>query len=82
MEFTLRGLPGQITQGCLRKPVQEGVSKGEEDARRLTALQAGHPPNGRKGVWGVARPQGVEGLGMARPGETLGRPWIPLPVRA
>jgi hypothetical protein len=37
---------------------------------------------GRKAVWGVARPQGVEGLGMAGPHETLGSPWIPLPVRA
>jgi hypothetical protein len=50
------------------RPVRRGVSKGEED--------------GCKAVWGVARPQGVYGLGMAGPYETLGRPWIPLPVRA
>jgi hypothetical protein len=43
-------------------------------------------PRGKKkkptAVWGVARPQGVEGSGMAGPGETLRSPWIPLPVRA
>jgi hypothetical protein len=49
---------------------------------RPPALQAGHPPNGLKAIWEVARPQGVEGSGMAGPGETLGSPWIPLPVRA
>jgi hypothetical protein len=41
------------------RPVREGVSKGEEDGRRLPALWEGHPPNGRKAVWGMARPQGV-----------------------
>jgi hypothetical protein len=51
------------------RPVREGVSKGEEDGRR--------PP-----VLPVARPQGIEGWGMAGQGETLGSPWIPLPVRA
>jgi hypothetical protein len=39
-------------------------------------------PNGRNAVLGVARPQGVEGLGMAGRGETLGSPWILLPVGA
>jgi hypothetical protein len=28
------------------RPVRDGVSKGEEDGRRPTALRAGHPPNG------------------------------------
>jgi hypothetical protein len=28
----------------------------------------------------VACPQGVEGLGMAGPGETLGSPWPPLAI--
>jgi hypothetical protein len=37
---------------------------------------------GTEAVWGVARPQGVEGSGMAGPHETLESPWIPLPVRA
>jgi hypothetical protein len=41
------------------RPVREGVSKGEVDGRRLPALWASHPPNGRKAVWGVAHPQGV-----------------------
>jgi hypothetical protein len=30
----------------------------------------------------MARPQGLEGLGMADLGETLGSPWIPLAIRA
>jgi hypothetical protein len=34
---------------------------------------------GEEDVWGVVCPQGVEGSGMAGPGETLGSPWIPLP---
>jgi hypothetical protein len=41
------------------RAVREGVSKGEEDGRRPPALRAGHPPNGRKAIWGVACPQGV-----------------------
>jgi hypothetical protein len=44
------------------RPVREGVSKGEEDGRRMPALQ------------------GVEGSGVAGPGETLGSLWIALPV--
>jgi hypothetical protein len=64
------------------RPVREVVSKGEEDGRRSPTLRAGHPPNGRKTIWGVAHLQGVEGLSMAGAGETLGSPWIPLPVRA
>jgi hypothetical protein len=64
------------------RPVREGVSKGEENGRRLPALRAGYPPNGHKAVWGVARLQGLEGSGLAGLGETLGSPWIPLPVRA
>jgi hypothetical protein len=43
------------------RPVQRAVSKGVEDGQRPPALQ-------------VARPQGIEGLGMAGPGETLGSP--------
>jgi hypothetical protein len=38
----------------------------------------GHPRNSFKAVLGVARPQGVEGLGMAAPCETLTILWIPL----
>jgi hypothetical protein len=41
------------------RPVREGVSKGEVDGCKPPALQAVHPRNGRKAVWGVARPQGV-----------------------
>jgi hypothetical protein len=59
--------------------VRRGVSKGVEDGRRPPALRGVHPRNGHKAVSVVARPQGVEGLGMGGPGETLGSPWIPLP---
>jgi hypothetical protein len=41
----------------------------------------GPPRNGHKAVLRVARPHGVEGSGMAGPGETLGNPWIPLAIR-
>jgi hypothetical protein len=59
------------------RPVWEVASKGEEDGRRPPTQWAGYPPNGRKAVWAVARPQGVEGSGMAGPVETLGSLWIP-----
>jgi hypothetical protein len=55
------------------RPVRRGVSKGVEDGHRPLALRVGHPQNGRKGV---------EGPGMAGPGETLGIPCIPLTIRA
>jgi hypothetical protein len=42
----------------------------------------GHPRNGCKAVSGMARPQGIEGYGMAGLGETLGSLWIPLDMRA
>jgi hypothetical protein len=45
-------------------------------------VEYGHPRNARKAVSGVARPQDIEGSGMAGLGETLGSPWIPLAVRA
>jgi hypothetical protein len=45
--------------------VRRGVSKRVEDGCRPTALRAG-----RKAVYGVARPQGIEGLGMAGPSDT------------
>jgi hypothetical protein len=57
-------------------------------ARTAWGIQGGRrrpqaaPQTGHKAVWGVARPQVVEGSGMAGRGETLGSPWIPLPVRA
>jgi hypothetical protein len=60
------------------RPIWRGVSKGEEDGRRPPTLWAGYSRNGHNAVLGVARLQGVEGLGMAGPGETLGSPWIPL----
>jgi hypothetical protein len=56
------------------RPVRRGVSKGVEESRRPPTLGAGHPRNGRKAVSGMARLQGVEGLGRAGPGETLGSP--------
>jgi hypothetical protein len=57
--------------------VRFGVSKGVEDDRRPPALQVG-----RKAVSGMDHLQGVEGSGMAGPGETLESPWIPFAVRA
>jgi hypothetical protein len=57
--------------------VRLAVSKGVEDGRRL---QAGHPINTLKTVLGVARPQGIEGLGMAGPSQTSGSPWPPLAI--
>jgi hypothetical protein len=62
--------------------VRCGVSKGVEDGRRLPALQVGHPRNSHKAVSGVSRPQGIDWLGMAGLGETLGSPWIPLAIGA
>jgi hypothetical protein len=71
----LRGQPHST------RPVRCEVSKGVEDGRRPPALQADHPRNVRKAISGVARLQGVSGLVWASRGETLGRPWIPLPTR-
>jgi hypothetical protein len=59
-----------------------GHFKGVKDSRLLPALWAGHPRNDHKTILGVARPQGVEGSGMAGPAETLGSLWIPLAIRA
>jgi hypothetical protein len=64
--------------GIFHRSARHGVSKGVEDSRRPPALQAGHSRNSHKAVSGVARPQGIEGLGMVGPGDTLGSPWIPL----
>jgi hypothetical protein len=61
--------------------VQRGVSKGVEDGRRPPALWAGHRSNSCKAVSGAVRPQGVEGLSMAGPCETLRSPWPPLAIR-
>jgi hypothetical protein len=61
--------------------VRRGVSKKEEeDGCRLPVLWVGHPRNGLKVVSGLACLQGVEGLGMAGPGETLESPSPPLPI--
>jgi hypothetical protein len=59
------------------RPLRRGVSKGVED---------GHPRNGHNAILGGTHPhslvgwvpQGVEGAGMAGPGETLGSLWISL----
>jgi hypothetical protein len=70
----IRWIPGSGGSRLVRC----GVSKGVEDGRRPPAVRAGH----RKAVLGVARPQGVEGLGVAGPGKTLGSPWRPLTIWA
>jgi hypothetical protein len=50
-----------------------GVQGGRR--RPQVACREGWPPgNGSKIVLGVVRPQGIEGLGMTGPGETLGSP--------
>jgi hypothetical protein len=59
---------------------RSGVSKAVEDSRSPPALRVGHPEKGRKAVSWVACPQGVEGSGMAGPGETLESPWPPLAI--
>jgi hypothetical protein len=61
--------PGRVEEGG--RPVRHGVSNGVEDSQ-----------NGCKAVLQVACPHGVEELGMAGPGETLGSPWIPLTIWA
>jgi hypothetical protein len=38
-------------------------------------------PQATRPVSGMARQQGVEGSGMAGPGDTLGSPWPPLAIR-
>jgi hypothetical protein len=62
-----------ILRGNLQsiRPVWHGVSKGVEDSCRQPALRASHPQNGHKAVSGVSRSAGIEGLGMAGPGETF-----------
>jgi hypothetical protein len=62
------------------------VSKKVGDGRKSSALRVSSPQNSRKVYLGVARPQGVEGLGIVGSSETLGslcpplaiRPWIVL----
>jgi hypothetical protein len=56
--------------------VRRRVSKGVEDGRKPPALG-----KGRKAVSGVARLQGLEGLGIAGPSDTLGSPWPTLAIR-
>jgi hypothetical protein len=55
-----------------------GIQKGRR--RPQAALSAGGRP--QKAVSEVVSTQGVEGLCMASPGETLESPWIPLAIRA
>jgi hypothetical protein len=70
------GLVGVAEAGRRENSDLECVIKGELQARTGKGI-----PGGRR--WPqAARPQGLEGSGMAGPGETLGSPWIPLPVRA
>jgi hypothetical protein len=60
------------------------MARGIQGGRRwlqATALWADHHRNGCKAILGVARPQGIEGSGMAGQGKTLGRQWIPLAIR-
>jgi hypothetical protein len=55
-----RAIPQRFFDSNLSRGVRRGVSKEVED--------------GRMAVSGVAFPQGVEGLGMAGLGETIGNP--------
>jgi hypothetical protein len=66
----------------ISRHVRRGVSKRVEDGRRPPALGANQPRNDCKAVFGMARPQGVEGSSMSGLGETLRSPWIPLAIRA
>jgi hypothetical protein len=50
--------------------VRRGVSKEVQNDRRPLALRPAHPLNGHKATSMVARPQGIEGLGMVHPVET------------
>jgi hypothetical protein len=75
-----------VSEPCVCS-AQAHTGRGIQGGRRwpqATRPAGGPPPPTIRpyGRLGVARPQGVEGLGMAGPGETLGSPWIPLPVRA
>jgi hypothetical protein len=72
------------TNRLLRDGKQARTASIQRGRRRpqATRFAGGLPRNGLKAVLGVARPQGVEGLGMAGPGETLGCPWIQLAIRA
>jgi hypothetical protein len=54
-------------------------SKRVEDSHRRPALWAGHSRNDCKAVSEEAHPQGVEGLGLAGSGETIGVRGYPLP---
>jgi hypothetical protein len=67
--FQALGAPHHSCLGAGR-----GVSKGVEDSCSPPALRASHTGNRRKGVSGVARPQGVDGSSMVGPVETLGSP--------
>jgi hypothetical protein len=69
------------TKVPLTGPSGMGYPRGHRPPA-LHHLWEGHPRNGRKTVLGVAGPQGVEGLGMAGPCETLKSPWIPLAILA
>jgi hypothetical protein len=68
--IVLRFNPFEKRLDYLTGPYGKGYPRGKMAA----ALRAGHPPNNRKAVWGMARPQGIEGLGIAGRGETLGSP--------
>jgi hypothetical protein len=68
--------------GLTRKTigVRRWVSERVEDGCRPPTLWAGYPRNGSKAILELARPQGIEGSGMAGPDETLGSPWPPLAI--
>jgi hypothetical protein len=67
----------------LSTSIGRGVScpKGVGNGCRPPALRAGHPRNGCKAVLVATRPQGIERLGMAGPGDTLGSPRPTLAIR-
>jgi hypothetical protein len=59
-------------QACTAR-VFHGLPKVSCHARSLYALQADHPPNGRKAVWGVARPQSGRPVAVFFPLDTPSR---------
>jgi hypothetical protein len=77
---------GQLGSWAYGMGVHGRMSWGIQGGGRTTA---GHPLcrqpslNGHKAVSGVAVcPHGIEGSGMAGPGESLGSPWPPLAIHS
>jgi hypothetical protein len=58
---------------------QKMINERFLDSRKTFLMKKGNGRHGRMAR--VACPQGIEGLGMAGPGETLGSPWPTLAIR-